>query len=93
MDDAGNITLAVAKGLLDNTRIDYYKGYLAALKQTVDEGANVTGYFAWSLLDNFEWRLGYTSRFGIIYVDFKTLIRYPKMSAHWFKKILGLNKH
>ncbi|KVI04560.1 Glycoside hydrolase, catalytic domain-containing protein [Cynara cardunculus var. scolymus] len=91
MDDPGNITLA--NGLVDHTRINYYKGYLAALKQTVDEGANVIGYFAWSLLDNFEWRLGYTSRFGIVYVDFKTLKRYPKMSAYWFKKILGPNKH
>ncbi|CAH1430024.1 unnamed protein product [Lactuca virosa] len=87
MDDPGNISLG--KGVRDTTRINYYKGYLAALKQTVDEGANVIGYFAWSLLDNFEWRLGYTSRFGIVYVDFKTLKRYPKMSAHWFQKILN----
>ncbi|KAM0014061.1 putative beta-glucosidase [Helianthus debilis subsp. tardiflorus] len=91
MDDPGNITLA--KGLHDTTRINYYKGYLAALKQSVDDGVNVIGYFAWSLLDNFEWRLGYTSRFGIVYVDFKTLKRYPKMSAYWFQKILSRNKH
>ncbi|KAM7475319.1 hypothetical protein LguiB_022562 [Lonicera macranthoides] len=86
MDDPGNLTLP--KGLHDTTRINYYKGYLTELKKTVDEGANVIGYFAWSLLDNFEWRLGYTSRFGIVYVDFKTLKRYPKMSAYWFKKLL-----
>ncbi|GJT36901.1 beta-glucosidase 44-like protein [Tanacetum coccineum] len=89
MDDPGNITFT--KGLHDTTRINYYKSYLAALKQSVDEGANVIGYFAWSLLDNFEWRSGYTSRFGIVYVDFKTLKRYPKMSAYWFKKILRKN--
>ncbi|GJU07262.1 beta-glucosidase 44-like protein [Tanacetum coccineum] len=90
MDDPGNLTMS--KALHDTTRINYYKGYLAALKQSVDEGANVVGYFAWSLLDNFEWRIGYTSRFGIVYVDFKTLKRTPKMSAYWFKKILRKNK-
>ena len=46
------------------------------------------GYFAWSLLDNFEWKLGYTSRFGLVYVDFKTLRRYPKSSAYWFRDVI-----
>ncbi|XP_071728980.1 beta-glucosidase 44-like [Rutidosis leptorrhynchoides] len=90
MDDPGNIT--VADALHDTRRISYYKGYLTALAQTIDDGANMTGYFAWSLLDNFEWRLGYTSRFGIVYVDFETLKRYPKKSAYWFQKILRKNK-
>jgi beta-glucosidase len=91
MDDPGNVTLS--KGLHDTTRIKFYKGYLTQLKKAVDDGANVAGYFAWSLLDNFEWRLGYTSRFGIVYVDFKNLKRYPKMSAYWFKRLLKRNKH
>lgn len=91
MDYAGNITLP--KALHDTKRINYYKSYLQQLKKTVDDGANVIGYFAWSLLDNFEWRLGYTSRFGIVYVDFNTLKRYPKMSAYWFKKLLKRQKH
>uniref|UniRef100_A0A2N9G1U1 Beta-glucosidase n=1 Tax=Fagus sylvatica TaxID=28930 RepID=A0A2N9G1U1_FAGSY len=88
MDDPGNVTLS--KGLHDTTRIKFYKGYLTQLKKAVDDGANVTGYFAWSLLDNFEWRsgYGYTSRFGIVYVNFKNLKRYPKMSAYWFKRLL-----
>ncbi|XP_019101504.1 PREDICTED: beta-glucosidase 44-like [Camelina sativa] len=85
MDDPGNITLA--QGLNDTTRINYYRDYLAQLKKAVDEGANVTGYFAWSLLDNFEWLSGYTSRFGIVYVDYKDLKRYPKISALWFKQL------
>jgi len=52
-------------------------------------GVNVRGYFAWSLLDNFEWADGFSVRFGIIYVDFKNgLSRYPKKSAEWFKNIL-----
>ncbi|KAG4991943.1 hypothetical protein JHK87_025400 [Glycine soja] len=91
MDDPGNVTLP--KGLHDTTRINYYKGYLTQLKKAVDDGANVVGYFAWSLLDNFEWRLGYTSRFGIVYVDFKTLKRYPKMSAYWFKQLITKKKY
>ncbi|MBA0587281.1 hypothetical protein Gorai_000413 [Gossypium raimondii] len=73
--------------------MNYYKAYLTQLKKAVDNGANVIGYFAWSLLDNFEWRLGYTSRFGIVYVDYSTLQRYPKMSAYWFKQLLTRKKH
>ncbi|XP_004299546.1 PREDICTED: beta-glucosidase 44-like [Fragaria vesca subsp. vesca] len=91
MDNPGNQTLQEA--LHDTNRIDFYRSYLEQLKKAVDEGANVVGYFAWSLLDNFEWRLGYTSRFGIVYVDFTTLKRYPKMSAYWFKKLLTKKKH
>lgn len=91
MDNPGNWTRS--QGLHDTTRIKFYNSYMIQLKKAVDEGANVLGYFAWSLLDNFEWRLGYTSRFGIVYVDFKTLERYPKMSAYWFKKLLTKTKH
>lgn len=60
MDDAGNITQA--QGVNDTSRITYYRDYLTQLKKAVEDGANVTGYFAWSLLDNFEWLSGYTSR-------------------------------
>ncbi|KAJ6411331.1 hypothetical protein OIU84_007986 [Salix udensis] len=86
MDDPGNITRSQA--LQDTTRIGYYRAYLSQLKKAADDGANLAGYFAWSLLDNFEWRLGYTSRFGIVYVDYTNLKRYPKMSANWFKHLL-----
>lgn len=85
MDDPGNVTLSV--GLHDTTRINFYRSYLLNLKKTIDDGANVIGYFAWSLVDNFEWLSGYTSRFGLVYVDFKNLKRYPKMSAYWFRKL------
>lgn len=58
------------------------------------KGADVRGYFAWSLLDNFEWTEGYTVRFGIIFVDFENgLKRYPKSSAHWFSKFLKEKIH
>ncbi|KAG5229814.1 glycosyl hydrolase family protein [Salix suchowensis] len=90
MDDPGNITRSQA--LQDTTRIGYYRAYLSQLKKAADDGANLAGYFAWSLLDNFEWRLGYTSRFGIVYVDYTNLKRYPKMSANWFKHLLERNK-
>lgn len=86
MDQPGNMTFPEV--LYDTTRVNYYRGYISYLKKAIDEGANVVGYFAWSLLDNFEWLSGYTSRFGIVYVDYNTLKRYPKMSAYWFKQML-----
>ncbi|OAY65564.1 Beta-glucosidase 1 [Ananas comosus] len=91
MDQAGNVTLPHA--LEDTTRINYYRSYLTKLRSAMEQGANVIGYFAWSLLDNFEWRLGYTSRFGLVYVDYNTLKRYPKNSAYWFKSIIQKEGH
>jgi beta-glucosidase len=53
------------------------------------DGVDVRGYFAWSLLDNFEWGQGYTKRFGLVYVDYKNgLSRHPKSSAYWFQRFL-----
>lgn len=53
------------------------------------DGSDIHSYFAWSLLDNFEWATGYTVRFGLYYIDYKNdQARYPKASAHWFKKVL-----
>ncbi|OMO95719.1 Glycoside hydrolase, family 1 [Corchorus olitorius] len=86
MDDPGNLTLP--EGLYDQVRVNYYRSYLKELKRSMDDGANVIGYFAWSLLDNFEWLSGYTSRFGLVYVDYNDLRRYPKLSAYWFKHML-----
>jgi beta-glucosidase len=87
MDQPGNLTRE--EYLHDTVRIDFYKNYLTELKKGIDDGANVVGYFAWSLLDNFEWLSGYTSKFGIVYVDFTTLKRYPKDSAYWFRDMLS----
>uniref|UniRef100_A0A0E0P047 beta-glucosidase n=1 Tax=Oryza rufipogon TaxID=4529 RepID=A0A0E0P047_ORYRU len=86
MDQSGNLTRE--EFLHDTERIEFYKNYLTELKKAIDDGANVVAYFAWSLLDNFEWLSGYTSKFGIVYVDFTTLKRYPKDSANWFKNML-----
>uniref|UniRef100_A0A0E0P051 beta-glucosidase n=1 Tax=Oryza rufipogon TaxID=4529 RepID=A0A0E0P051_ORYRU len=86
MDQPAN--LSRDQYLRDTTRVHFYRSYLTQLKKAIDEGANVAGYFAWSLLDNFEWLSGYTSKFGIVYVDFNTLERHPKASAYWFRDML-----
>ncbi|PON65504.1 Glycoside hydrolase [Parasponia andersonii] len=75
--------------LNDSTRIDYFVRHLSFIQSAIKKGATVKGYFAWSLLDNFEWVDGYTVRFGIVYVDYKDgLRRYLKDSAKWFKRFL-----
>ncbi|GJN32332.1 hypothetical protein PR202_gb20832 [Eleusine coracana subsp. coracana] len=86
VDQPGNETLPGA--LYDTFRIDYFEKYLHELKCALNDGANVIGYFAWSLLDTFEWRLGFTSKFGLVYVDRQTFTRYPKDSARWFRKVI-----
>ncbi|XP_028061792.1 beta-glucosidase 12-like [Camellia sinensis] len=89
IDEANNATLSLEEALADNMRIHYYYHHLSFLLQAIKDGANVKGYFAWSLLDNFEWSSGYTVRFGINYVDYKNgLKRYSKLSAKWFKNLL-----
>ena len=72
----------------DQRRIDFYTTYLAAALEAINSGVNLKGYFAWSFLDNFEWASGYEKRFGITYVDFKTLERIPKESARWFGDLM-----
>lgn len=75
--------------LEDDMRIDFYNSHLSFVQSAIMNGVNVRGYFAWSLLDNFEWGDGYTVRFGIVHVDYEDgLKRYPKNSAKWFKKFL-----
>ncbi|XP_008441244.2 beta-glucosidase 47 [Cucumis melo] len=76
--------------LLDDTRrVDYMRSYLGALETSMREGADVRGYFAWSLLDNFEWMNGYTERFGLCHVDYTTLKRTPKLSTFWYKNFIA----
>ncbi len=75
----------------DPARIDFIHRYLLSLKRAVDEGIPVLGYQYWSLLDNFEWADGYDKRFGLIYVDYKTLERTPKDSAYWYGRVIESN--
>ncbi|KAL5727521.1 beta-glucosidase [Ranunculus cassubicifolius] len=75
--------------LLDDIkRVEYHKSYLASLARAIKGGADVRGYFVWSLMDTFEWTSGYSLRFGLHYVDFRTLERKPKLSAKWYKDFL-----
>ncbi len=71
----------------DDARIDYIKKHLNALSDAIHDGANVKGYFLWSLMDVFSWSNGYEKRYGLFYVDFHTQTRYPKKSAYWYKKV------
>ncbi|XP_040935406.1 beta-glucosidase 46-like isoform X1 [Gossypium hirsutum] len=75
--------------LHDVERIKYLAGYLDALSTAIKKGADVRGYFVWSLLDNFEWNDGYTIRFGLHHVDYKTLRRTPKSSATWYRNFIS----
>jgi beta-glucosidase len=72
----------------DLRRIEFFSNALRGLKRAMNEGADVRGYFAWSLLDNFEWAEGIKPRFGLVHVDFNTLERTPKKSWHWWKEFL-----
>ncbi|KAK7262567.1 hypothetical protein RJT34_30141 [Clitoria ternatea] len=82
-------SLSLEESLLDIYRIDYHYRHLFYLREAIEAGVNVQGYFVWSLLDNFEWNVGYTVRFGMNFVDYKNgLERYPKLSALWFKDFL-----
>ncbi len=75
----------------DPDRIDFLRRYLRELKRASEEGADVRGYFHWSLLDNFEWSNGYEERFGLYYTDYTTLKRHPKDSAIWYRSIVESN--
>lgn len=68
----------------DDARVDYLRGHVRACARAIAEGVDLRGYFAWSLLDNFEWQYGYTQRFGLVHVDFETQRRTPKRSFLWY---------
>lgn len=73
----------------DPQRIEYLRGHIAAVGEAIDAGVDVRGYFAWSLLDNFEWSFGYDRRFGLIYVDYPTQKRIWKDSATWYRDLIA----
>jgi len=73
----------------DPLRIDYYRTHLRAVHAAIAQGVDVRGYFAWSLLDNLEWSLGYSKRFGLVHVNFETLERTPKQSAAFYSDVIA----
>jgi beta-glucosidase len=83
--------LTPAGVVYDTDRIMYLRNYLGSLHRAVSEGIPVRGYFLWSLMDNFEWADGYSSRFGIHYVDFATQKRTPKLSASFYREVIARN--
>ena len=75
----------------DNDRLNYLKRYFTAAHQAIRDGVNLKGYFVWSLMDNFEWLEGYSMRFGLIRIDYKTQERIWKKSALWYSDVIAEN--
>ncbi|ROO62372.1 broad-specificity cellobiase [Micromonospora sp. Llam0] len=83
LDDDGRVR--------DPRRVDYLHRHLTAVAEAIDGGADVRGYFVWSLMDNFEWAHGYGKTFGIVHVDRQTMRRTWKESAHWYRRVVAAN--
>jgi beta-galactosidase len=81
----------IASALRDKERRDYFENYLRASAEAIEKGVNLIGYFAWSLMDNFEWEYGYTKRFGIVHVNYETQDRTPKLSGKWYSEAAKTN--
>ncbi|GJP47403.1 hypothetical protein CLOM_g6594 [Closterium sp. NIES-68] len=81
---------SLVRSLCDDQRVRFYRSYLSNILQAKRQGVPVQGYYAWSLLDNWEWAMGFSERFGAVYVNFTdpALPRFPKASALWFKHFL-----
>jgi len=77
----------------DELRVAYIAEHLAAVHAAIEQGVDVTGYCYWSLLDNFEWALGYLQRFGIVHVDYETQRRVPKRSGLWYRDYIAAERN
>jgi beta-glucosidase len=75
----------------DERRIAYLRSHINEVGKAIKAGVPITGYYVWALMDNFEWAFGYTQRFGLVYVDYKTQKRYPKDSAYWYGQVVRSN--
>jgi beta-glucosidase len=73
----------------DEERIEYLRSHFSAAHRAMQEGVKLNGYYIWSLIDNFEWAHGFSKRFGIVYVDYKSQKRIPKSSAQWFREVIA----
>ena len=77
--------------IADRRRVQYLREHVQATQRAMADGVPVSGYFAWSLLDNFEWGHGYEKRFGLYWVDYATQKRLPKDSAFWYRELVTAN--
>ena len=75
----------------DDDRIAYLRDHIIATYRAIKDGVQLKGYFVWSIIDNFEWAEGYSKRFGLVHVDFRTLTRTPKKSFNWYKQVISNN--
>ena len=89
---AADDVLAADGKIYDTDRVMFLRNNLTQLQRATAEGVPVKGYFQWSAMDNFEWTAGYGNRFGIVYVDFKTQKRTPKLSASFFRESAASNR-
>ncbi|MBR7110279.1 MAG: beta-glucosidase [Clostridia bacterium] len=76
----------------DPNRIDFMARYLGEIQRANRDGIDIRGYFAWSIMDNYEWQAGYSKRFGMVFVDYETQKRIPKDSYYWFKEFINKNR-
>jgi beta-glucosidase len=75
----------------DQKRIEFLNSYIRECHQAIQQGIDLRGYFCWSFMDNFEWSLGFSQRFGLVYIDYNNLKRYPKDSAFWYGNVIRNN--
>jgi len=86
----GNASATQAQDMLDLDRCNFYRSYIGNMSTSAAKlGYDVLGYFAWSIMDNYEWADGFSTRFGLTYVDYQTQTRTPKLSLRWFKNVTG----
>jgi beta-glucosidase len=87
--ETGTVDADGADPFDDQERIRYVRGFLEWTARAIDEGADVRGYYLWSLLDNYEWSAGFSKRFGIVHIDPDTLERKPKASFEWYRDVIA----
>ena len=80
-----------SKRVADTRRIAFMRDHLLAARRAMGEGVPLEGYFAWSLMDNYEWDHGYTQRFGLTWIDYATQERIPEDSALWYREVIAQN--
>jgi len=82
----------IKDGLIqDDDRIAFLRDHFAAAYRAIQDGVRLKGYFVWTFTDNFEWAKGYSKRFGLVHVNFRTLTRSPKKSFYWYKHVIANN--